>query len=77
MLIVVILAGFGSWLGYTQSGTTPHRSTVVPVSYVRGLTGVVLAEAPSSVLSATDVQAGKAVMLSNLGQFSSQPATSV
>jgi ABC-type dipeptide/oligopeptide/nickel transport system ATPase subunit len=77
VLIVVILAGLGSWLGYTQSGTTPHRSTVVPVSYVRGLTGVVLAEAPKSVLSATDMQAGKAVMLSNLGQFSSSPNPAV
>ena len=77
MLIVVILAGFGSWLGYAQSGVTPHRSTVVHVAHVRGLTGVVLAEAPSSVLSATDMQAGKAVMLSNLGQFSSNPNPAV
>jgi hypothetical protein len=42
-----------------------------------GLTGVVLAEAPSSVLSATDMQAGKAVMVSNLGQFSSNPYPAV
>jgi hypothetical protein len=77
VLVVVILAGLGSWLGFTKSGTTPHHSAVVPVSYVRGLTGVVLAEAPSSVLAATDMQAGKAVMLSNLGQFSSNPYPAV
>src|SRR5262249_10877960 len=77
LLVVVILAGLGSWLGYAQSGTTPHHSAVVPVSYVRGLAGVVLAEAPSSVLAATDMQTGKAVMLTGLGQFSSEPNPAV
>src|SRR5215469_6560516 len=77
MLVVVILAGLGSWLGYTQTGTMPHHSAVVPVSYVRGLAGVVLAEAPSSVLSATDMQTGKVAMLNKLGQFSSNPNPAV
>jgi hypothetical protein len=76
-LLVVILAGLGSWLGYTQSGTRSHHNAVVPVSYVRGLAGVVLAEAPSSVLSATDMQTGKVVMLNGLGQFSSNPNPAV
>src|SRR5215469_11479051 len=71
--LVLILAGLGSWLGYTVSGAAPHHSAVVPVSYVRGLTGVVLAEAPGSFLSATDMQTGKVAMLNKLGQFSSNP----
>jgi hypothetical protein len=75
--LVVILAGLGSWLGYTLSGATLHHSAVVPVSYVRGLTGVVLAETPGSFLSATDMQTGKEVLFSKLGQFSSNPDPAV
>src|SRR5262249_33707178 len=75
--LVVILAGLGSWLGYTLARTTPYHRTVVPVSYVRGLTGVVLAETPGSSLSATDMQPGKQIPFKNLGQFSSEPDPAV
>jgi hypothetical protein len=76
--LIILLAGLGSWIGYTLAGTVPHhRSAAVPVSFVRGLTGVVLAETPGSYLSATDMQTGKAVVFKNLGQFSSNPGPAV
>lgn len=47
------------------------------MSFVRGLTGVVLAEAPGSYLSETDMQTGKVVEFKKLGQFSSSPYPAV
>ncbi len=75
--LVVLLAGLGSWLGYSLSGPAAHHSAAVSVSYVRGLTGVVLAETPGSYLSATDMRTGKVVVWKNLGQFSSNPDPAV
>jgi hypothetical protein len=77
--LIVLLVGLGSWLGYSSlSGTASrHHSTAVPVSFVRGLTGVVLAETPGSYLSATDMQTGKAVVFKSLGEFSSTPNLAV
>jgi len=78
-LIVLVLAGAVSWLGYNLSGTAPHphRRTVVSVSFARGLSGVVLAETPGSYLSETDMRTGKAVVFKKLGQFSSNPDPAV
>jgi hypothetical protein len=78
-VIVLVLAGLGSLLGYNLSGAAPrshHRATVA-VSFVRGLSGVVLAETPGSYLSETDMQTGKSVVFKNLGQFSSNPDPAV
>jgi hypothetical protein len=78
-LIVLVLAGLGSWLGYSLPGAAPrpHHRATVSVSFVRGLSGVVLAETPGSYLSETDMQTGKAVVFKNLGQFSSNPDPAV
>lgn len=75
--LIVLLAGLGSWLGYTLSGPAPHHSAVVSVSFVRGLAGVVLAETPGSYLSETDMRTGKVVVFRNFGQFSSNPDPAV
>jgi hypothetical protein len=75
--LIVLLAGLGGWLGYSLSGTAPHHTTAVSVSFVRGLAGVVLAETPGSYLSETDMQTGKAVVFKNLGEFSSNPDPAV
>jgi hypothetical protein len=76
-LLVLLLAGLGSWLGYIRSAAAPHRSAAVPISFVRGLAGVVLAETPGSYLSETDLQSGKVVVFKKLGQFSSNPDPAV
>jgi hypothetical protein len=78
-LIVLILAGVVSWLGYNLPGATPrpHNRASVSVSFLKGLSGVVLAETPGSYLSETDMQTGKAVVFKNLGQFSSNPDPAV
>jgi hypothetical protein len=49
----------------------------VSVSFVRGLSGIVLAETPGSYLSETDLQTGKAAQFKQLGQFSSNPDPAV
>ncbi|HUA40556.1 MAG TPA: hypothetical protein VMA32_03250 [Streptosporangiaceae bacterium] len=74
-LIVILVAVLGSLAGYSLSRTrTPHpKPATVPVSFVRGLTGIVLAETPGSYLAATDMQTGKTAVFKNLGQFSSNP----
>jgi hypothetical protein len=77
-LVVFAVAGLSSWLGYAVSGqrTADHKAAVsVPVA--RGLTGVVLSEAPGSFLSATDMQTGKVAVFRNFGQFSSNPDPAV
>jgi hypothetical protein len=78
-LIVLVLAALGSWLGYNLSGAAPrpHHRATVSVSFLRGLSGVVLDETPGSYLSETDMQTGKAVVFKNLGQFSSNPDPAV
>jgi hypothetical protein len=78
-LIVVLVAGLGSWLGYNVSvaAPPPHHRAPVSVSFVRGLSGVILAETPASDLSETDMQTGKAVVFRKLGQFSSNPDPAV
>ena len=76
-LIVGLAIALGSWLGYNLSGSAPHRSAAAAASFTRGLTGVVLAETPGSYLSATDMQTGKVVVFSKLGQFSSNPEPAV
>lgn len=76
-LIVGLGIGLGSWLGYNLSGTVPHHRAAVTASFIKGLAGVVLAETPGSYLSATDMQTGKVVVFSNLGQFSSNPEPAV
>jgi hypothetical protein len=78
-LIVLLVAGLGSWLGYNASGTAPppHHRAAVSVSFVRGLSGVILAETPGSYLSETDMQTRKVVVFKNLGQFSSNPDPAV
>jgi hypothetical protein len=75
--LIVLVAGLGGWLGYSLSGTAPHHSAAVSVSFLRGLAGVVLAETPGSYLSETDMQTGKVVVFKNLGQFSSNPDPAV
>jgi hypothetical protein len=78
-LIALLAAGLGSWLGYSLSGSAAqlHHRAAVPVSFVRGLSGVVLAETPGSYLSETDMQSGKVVVFKNLGQYSSNPDPAV
>lgn len=76
--LIILLAGLGSWVGYVLSGTAPHhRSPAISVSFVRGLTGVVLAETPGGYLSETDLHTGNAVVFKRLGQFSSNPDPAV
>jgi len=76
-MLLVLLAGLGTWLGYSLSRTAPHHSTAVSVPSVRGLAGVVLAETPGGYLSETDMRTGQVVVAKNLGEFSSSPAPAI
>ncbi|HSR85487.1 MAG TPA: hypothetical protein VLM11_15035 [Streptosporangiaceae bacterium] len=78
VMLLVVLAGLGTWLGFTASGpTAQHAGASSSVPRVRGLSGVVLSEMPGSFLSATDIATGKAVVFKSLGQFSSSPNPAV